>query len=301
MIAVIDPALFFTSAESVPLSRAEAESIAERLEDALRLCAHCNARIPGDKFYWNRLHLDLIQPLCKRAPKESPRLPQALDRLRGFVQELALAPIPATGQTRMWGLRKLFAWDAQYQPWLRIMEQVLVGAVQSGEEVLFIIRLLEGRNCIRHRLEQLVLEEKTCWRIHANVPGKNPAKIPCVRNLRNRQVVWTTRMDEGLPDSGPYPYCPPRSWWRGPTEVCRTVERRPAWLDIFGNGWAQPLTGGSYHWDVFIDKGLEDEIGVAHLNISAWGSTDRGKKPGEIHHTEKKKSHLQPKKGWSCP
>lgn len=55
-------------------------------------------------------------------------------------------------------------------------------------------------------------------------------------------------------------------------------------------------------WDVFIeDPNLHEAIGLNALNVVAWGTAEKGKTPGEIHHVPaSKKAHFRGG-GWTCP
>src|SRR5262249_14581264 len=97
-------------------------------------------------------------------------------------------------------------------------------------------------------------------------------------------------------------FCPPPGWWRRRVQAHGTVESKPAWIDRHETGWAQPTTGGGYHWDVLIqDPNLQQAVGLSAINVVAWGTTEPGKSPGEIHHVPKdKKPHFRGG-GWTCP
>lgn len=56
-------------------------------------------------------------------------------------------------------------------------------------------------------------------------------------------------------------------------------------------------------YDASLDKPSEPEEPLPNtINVSAFGSSDRDKAPGEIHHVPKDKAHLlKPNAGWTCP
>ena len=308
MIAILDPALFLTRDpdSSLPLDGEEESALAALVDDVARICRDHRARIPAVGWYWNELQRELILPLQRRA-RAGSRLRQGLDRLRGHAGSVALLERPEQGETKLWGVKPLFRWDRLPPQWLKIMEQLLIGCAPHGKETVLITRLFEGRNLEIHAERRCTLREKTRWRLYVHVPEHPPCHIPCVRSLRNLAVPWTTRFDERLPDTGRFPFCPPPRWWRRDTQAFRAFESRPAWLDRFGSGWAQPATGGDNHWDVFIEeprllqriwhKGKEGPI-----NVVTWGTPEEGKTPGDIHHVPKdKRPHFRPDAGWTCP
>ncbi|MFS8065121.1 MAG: hypothetical protein ACMG6S_01995 [Byssovorax sp.] len=300
MIAVIDPALLVTAQAEGPLSINEEAELAGYVDDAARICRELGARIPSADWYWGKLQRETVRQLHRRA--QGPRLRQGLDALHARTKHVDIAAPPAAGRTQMWGAKVLFGYNRLTPEWLGVMERLLIGCAQRDDETVLITRLFEGRNLIRHAAGKSTLDEKTRWRILANVPGRPPRLIRCVRSLRNLRVPWTARFDEKLPDSGHYPFCPPERWWRGGTTSCRTFKSKPAWIDRYGNGWIQPATGGDYHWDVFLeDINLRDGVGLNQINVVAWGTAEREKTPGEIHHVPKEKEPHFRGGGWICP
>lgn len=306
MIVLLDPALLLTRTPEGPLAPDEERELSAVIDDAGRVCRDVGASIPAADDYWTALQTQLVRPLRRRAT--DPRLKQGLDRLLRYAVELPLAGIPTSGKTKLWGVRELFAWSRLPNPWFAIMERAFIGCAQlvqpPEQRLILITRLFAGRNKVEHPVERSVVIEKTRWRLYLHVAGHAPVHVRCVRNPRNVAVEWTARFDEKLPDGGHYPFCPPPRWWRGPPngpEAWRTCRSKPAWIDRFGNGWAQPTTGGDHHWDVFLeDPKLAEAVGIDPINVVAWGNTE-GKTPGEIHHVPAdKKGHFRGR-GWTCP
>jgi hypothetical protein len=302
MIVIVDPALFITDSANGPLSPVDESVIGATIEDLHRICRDRQGSIPNALWYWNELRRDLIGPLLQRT-KPGSRIRMGLDRLHGQTRSVALVDEPVQGTMRFWGVKPLFAWERLPSKWLGIMERILSGCIQNDEESILITRLFPARNTNEVAVGKCTLIEKTRWELKVCLPGHSPRRIRCVGSLRNVNVPWTTRFDDNLPDVGRFPFCPPANWWRRDMQVCRTFESKPAWLDRLGSGWAQPATGGSYHWDVFLgDSDLEQRVGLNPLNIVAWGTTEAGKIPGDIHHIPaKKKGRLREGAGWTCP
>lgn len=300
-IAVLDPALFLTSQPTGPIPDAEEKALARIIDDVVRTCRAQRAVIPAPDWYWKDLQRELMGPLYPRL--RDPRLKVGLDELRRYARPMSLPGRPERGKTKMWHVRPLFDWRRLSAKWLGVMEDMLLGCAQRDENTVLVTRLFEGRNMRLHAVQKCTLTEKTRWRIYVHVPGRPPRHIPCVRNPRNLTAPWTARLDEKLPDSGRFPFCPPKHWWRQRTEVCRTFESKPAWIDGFGNGWIQPATGGDNHWDVFLDDvHLREAVGLNQINVVAWGTAEKGKVPGELHHVPKEKaSHVDKDAAWTCP
>lgn len=301
IIAVLDPALFLTDQSTGPVPEAEEKALARTVDDVVRICRAEQAIIPSAEWYWKELWVDLLRPLYPRL--SDPRLKIGLDEVRHFARSMTLPGRPEQGRTKMWNVKPLFDWKRLPPKWIDIMTDVLVGCAQRDEDTILVTRLFAGRNMRLHAVQRCTLTEKTRWRIYVHVPGRPPRHVPCIRNHRNLTVPWTARLDEKLPASGRYPFCPPLQWWRRRTEVSRTFESKPAWIDRFGNGWIQPATGGENHWDVFLnDVNQREAVGVNQINVVAWGTTERGKAPGEVHHVPKEKEpHINRHSSWTCP
>lgn len=301
MIIVIDPALFIIENSMGTLSSAEESAMNGRIEELNRICREQQGTIPNAPWYWNDLRRDFIGPMIQRTAPGS-RLRMGLDRLPYYARSLPQLDIAAQGTTRFWGVKPLFGWERLPEKWLEIMERLLNGCAACDDETVLVTRIFPGRNMNVIAIGKCTLTEKTRWELKVIRPGCSPRRIRCVRSTRNIAAPWTTRFDEKLPDSGRFPFCPPPNWWRRDTQVHRTFESKPAWIDRFGSGWTQPATGGDYHWDVFLDaQDLQQSVGLNQLNIVAWGNTE-GKVPGDIHHEpKKKKGRLREGAGWNCP
>lgn len=300
MIAILDPALLLTASPSGPLAADEEKALSKLLDDVARIFRDHGASIPAVDWYWRKLQTELVRPLYRRS--SDPRLRRGLDAWQQHTRSWTVAGTPAQGKSRLWGVKALFDWPRLSPEWLAVMERLLIGCAQLGEPTVLVTRLFSGRNLEEHVASGSTLQAKTRWRLYLHVPGKAPCHVPCVRNPRNLAVPWTARFDDKLPDGGRYPFCSPKRWWRRDVRVHGTVMSKPAWIDSRGNGWAQPGTGGDYHWDVFIkDPALEEAVGLDAINVAAWGSTDRGKAPGEIHHISKEKKARFRDPGWTCP
>jgi hypothetical protein len=300
MIAILDPALFLTKGSQGPLAADEEREMEALVDDVSRLCRDHHVSVLSADSYWPKLQKELVRPLYLRA--KGPRLRQGLNALQHRTRSIALAPSPPAGGIRMWGVKMLFGWSQLAPDWLSIMEQVLLGCVSLAEPVVLVTRLFPGRNMVRHQVQGTTLTEKTRWRVYVHVAGSPPLHVRCVRNARNVAVPWTARFDERLPDGGTYPFCPPASWWLRRIQACRTFKSKPAWIDRFGNGWVQPATGGFHHWDVFLeDQDLQRAVGLNQINVVTWGTTEKGKAQGTIHHVPgDKKAHFKGG-GWTCP
>lgn len=298
MIVILDPALLLWSGDTGGLCEDE-EALASAIDEIVRVCRGTNALIPNVDWYWRPFQTELVRPLHRIA--RSPRLKQGLDALGRHATALSLPTLPTTGKIRTWGLRPLFAWSRLPEGWSEIMRRLLVGCVLLDEQVIFATRLFEGRNMVRHATGRTTLIEKTRWRIIMHVPGCPPRAVPCVRSRRNLDVPWTTRFDERLPEGGHYPFCPPARWWRRDVVAHRTHTSKPCWMDRSSNGWAQPGAGGNLHWDVFLRApALIERVGLSTINVAAWGTTKKGKTPGEIDHVPEDKESWFRERGWTC-
>jgi len=299
MIAIVDPALLLTDTAEGPLGQEEEKALADLVDDVARVCRDHRASIPAADWYWRKLQADVVRPLLSRT--REPRLKRGIDNLRAHTRSLTLAGTPPAGTTRLWGVRSLFQWPRLSAEWLTIMERLLIGCAQLDEPTVLVARLFPGRNLEQRAAGGSTLDVKTRWRLYLHVPGRAPCHVPCVRGPRNVAVPWTARFDEKLPDAGHYPFCPPARWWRRDVKTHGTVRSKPAWVDRHGSGWAQPATGGAYHWDVFIESpGLCENVGLNAINVVAWGTTEQGKIPGEIHHVPKDKKGRFQGGGWDC-
>ncbi|WP_437587605.1 hypothetical protein [Sorangium sp. So ce1000] len=305
MIVVIDPALLLTDSAALKLPESEERALSDLLDDAARICRNERASIPSVDWYWGKLQRELARPLLPRL--RGPRVRQGLDYLQSCTRHVHIAGPPSTGQARVWGIKELFearkSWARLPPDWLDIMLRLFIGCAQLDDETLLITRLFAGRNMKLHAVQKCTLTEKTRWRVYIHVSGRSPQHIRCVRNLRNLYASWTTRLDEKLPDRGRFPFCPPRQWWLRDTEVHRSVQSKPGWVDAFRNGWVQPATGGDNHWDVFLQSAeLVQNVGVNQINVVAWGTKESGMSPGDFHHIPKdKKPHVNTEASWSCP
>ncbi len=311
MIAVIDPALFLVNNPAGALLKVEEDMLCAIIDDVARTCRASRAVIPAAEWYWAKLQNDLVRPLHRLL--RGPQLPRALDELRSYTRTFALPEVPDSGTVRLRGVKPLFDWNRLDPSWMGVMERLLIGCAQLHDDVILITRLFDGRNLTRHAVAKStgILSEKTRWRLYVHVPGSPPRAIPCVRNLRNLNVPWTARLDEKLPEGGRFPFCPLPRWWLRDTRAFGTHTSKPAWIDTHGSGWAQPSTGGDYHWDVFItDPNLKERVssnvdsgGIVTpvaINVVASGTREAGKVPGDLHH-EPMDRQVKSGAGWTCP
>jgi hypothetical protein len=306
VIAILDPALFRYASPSTK----ELSVLLRILADVERVLRRYDARVPNVEWYWAELQRQFVRPLLQAAHSLQPVKPEeqqvvrgllaAVDSLRSRAKYVQFAdPI---GPVKTWGVKPLFEWISP--DWHQIMRRVLLGCVTAEEDMLLVVRLVEGRNLQTIRHGHACIYVKTRWRVSIQHAGKT-TRIPCVRNLRNLDVPWTCRLDEHLPSTSErasHPFCPPARWDRRDTVVQGTHTSVPAWLDRLGNGWAPPSTGGGYHWDVFLVHGLEEQIGLSPINVTRWGGPPEQGSSGDLHHVpSKKRSRLRTEAGWSCP
>ncbi|HEX5747629.1 MAG TPA: hypothetical protein VFZ09_15385 [Archangium sp.] len=300
MKVILDPALFLTQ---VPdrLSADEDAELTRLVADAVRVCRQRGYQVVAAGPYWKRMQQELVRPLERVGGRE---LKAGLDTLRSLAVPQNLPVAPAGSRKKVWGVKQLFDWPRLGSGWLEQMEQLLIGCALLGGPFILLVRHFEGRNQKTYATGRCELVEKMRWRLYIQVTGQPQCTIPCIRNPRNLLVDWTQRFDESLPaqsDGARFPFCPPEKWWRRHVEPFRTMQSKPAWIDVRDNGWARPATGGGRHWDVYIaDPKLAESIGLGQLNIVQWEVRPEGK-IGDIHHTPTgKQSRLADTTGWSC-
>jgi hypothetical protein len=285
MLAILDPVLFDPAA---PLSTGS-------LGELIRLLRRKRARIPDVDWYWDVLQRQLIRPLHGRPGY------QTLDLLRDFARPVSL-PLPSR-PPRVWSFRQMFG--VLGDPWLMIMERLVIGAVLSNEETVLLTHLRQNRNlAICQGPGQCTLAEKTCWNLRVQPAGGELCRVPVVCRERNVTVPWTCRFDDRLPasaDRADFPFCPPPDWHKSDVEAAITHKSRPTWRDHQGNHWARPATGEGHHWDVYLTQVRADEYGLGQLNITRWGAPSKEGVAGSLHHVPRdKQGRLEKKTGWHC-
>jgi hypothetical protein len=281
--AILDPYIFW-----LPVAPTE-KSIKDLLKsiDFVISAVRQGITVSVTKSVWLRINQDFIRFAATQMPSHqlTTRV-QVLSRTLTFTE----AP-PAQGET--WGIKSqyVFAGFADPNFWLSELAKVAMFWIAEEEEFVFLTRLLVGRNVREHQTANCVIWEKTHWEIFVRSSEGNATAvgIPCITSLRNLSVQWTQRYDDYLPDTAPangLAFRPVPDWKKPSTTVVRTIQAKPTWVDIEGNGWSDTNTpGDAHHWDVFLDPApLVKKFGSAHVNIKSWGTDDRGRVPGEVHH-----------------
>jgi hypothetical protein len=302
MICIVDPAFF------LPCSGPKQEKKRQNQIDAINRASRSRkiTILPLEP-YWSRLWKDLGHPFKQKATTKELR--DALDELQkcGERHRTALSRChPLVGKVWRQGFATLFGQKALGADWKQTMTETVVAACQLSEEVVIWVRPLVGRNVTEHRVGESVLHEVTRWQVLVQPQSIGPRAILCLYNERNLVDKWTSRLDWRLPGAKTqYPFCPPANWWNPSVSVQRTIQSKPCLVDANRNGWARPNIndGRGYHWDVYIhDSALANRIGLNPINISQYGSTDRDRAPGTIHHTSTARAaQLRDDCGWTCP
>lgn len=281
--AILDPYIFWLPA--VPTEKSIKDLLASI--DFVISAVRQGLTVSVTKSVWLRINQEFIRfAATQMASHHLTTRVQILTRSLTFTE----AP-PVQGET--WGIKSLYAFADFPDPtfWLSELAKVAVYWIAEEEEFIFLTRLLVGRNVREHRTANCVIWEKTHWQIFVKSSAKNAASvgIPCITSLRNLSVQWTQRYDDRLPDTAPgggLAFVPVPDWKKASVSVVRTIQSKPTWEDFEKNGWSDTNTPGTaHHWDVFLHPApLIQKFGGVHVNIKSWGSDDRGRVPGEVHH-----------------
>jgi hypothetical protein len=247
-------------------------------------------QVATTKAVWQRIHLEFVKPLSTCVPpKDLTHRIQALQQLVTIIE-----PPVCNGQT--WGVSPLF--EFQNIPnsdfWMTDIASLATywidNDIANDQAFVFLTRLFEGRNLTRRSTGHCVIFEKSLWKVavQSGTSG-NVREIYCISSLRNLDVEWTIRYDDRLPDTSPaggLSFAPAATWRLSSTVAVRTIQSKPTWVDAYGNGWSDTSTPGiAHHWDVFLNESSHRaQFGDDHVNITCWGTSDRGRTPGSVHH-----------------
>lgn len=285
MKAILDPLIFWLPPNN-QINQKYLDDILKNI-DFVVSASRRGVQIATSDAVWQRVNRELVLPLKHHIEARHlfPRL-QALHSVLTFVE-----PPLCDGET--WGMRSLFTFGNLPDPevWMTDTARLAAYWIGSNQEFVFLTRLILDRNLILHSSGNCAILEKTHWKVYisnaAGVVGN--VGITCISSLRNLDVPWTTRYDDRLPDTAPANglfFVPPTTWEKTTTNAVRTIRAKPAWVDAHGNGWADTSTPGvPHHWDVFLNENtLTARFGDDHVNITCWGTNDRGRVPGAVHH-----------------
>lgn len=281
--AILDPLVFFIPPTPTKDSLADLLKAMDFVISALQHGLHVSVT----KAVWQRINREFFQPAAYVLG--SRHLATRMQILNSKLNFTA----PPQGQGQTWGIKTLYTFanlpDSSF--WLAEVANIAVHWINQGEEFVFLTRLSVGRNVKEHRLENCVIWEKTHWQIFVKSSVKNLAEvaIPCITSLRNLSVTWTQRYDDRLPDTAPtsgLAFVPALDWRKPSVCVVTTIQSKPTWEDAQKNGWSDTNTPGTgHHWDVFLrNNTLKKKFKDAHVNIKSWGTDDRGRVPGQVHH-----------------
>jgi hypothetical protein len=226
------------------------------------------------------------------APTGDPTLRVAIGNFR---KHLSKKTSPKRISGRAWGVKTLFHGLVSNEDKLFsqfVVESAAIARSMSDNVSIFVDQRL-GRNLRKNGTPQSWIYEKTHWRLYASVSGAAPFAIPCITCMRNIDIPWTTRVDLNLPEDGTFRYEPPANWQIGKVNCIATLKSKKVWLDVAGNGWARPSTGGDpEHWDVYVeDVQLRKKINLNQINVTRYGVRNPKNIPGEIHHIPEGKKH----------
>lgn len=284
MRIIIDPFFFWTD-PSQKITPVAQKSILDSFDLLIRL-NKAGYQICATLPLWTRINTELMRRLAHSIPSHA--LQPRIHALNGILQ--IVAPPPQVGQT--WGIKTLFTFlnfpDPQF--WMGEVAAIAGAWINSGIDFQLAMKLIEGRNLKRQSVHHCIIWEKTHWNIYIQQNGQAlAAPIPCVSSMRNIEVPWTRRYDDYLPDTADaagLAFVPKQNWDDVKTKVIKTVESKPTWVDINDNGWSDTNTPGQgHHWDVYLTlTHLRTKFRSNYVNITKWGTNDRKKQPGSIHH-----------------
>jgi hypothetical protein len=288
---IIDPYLFSRDCINGETEAQHAERLLRQLTFVEFICQRMQWRVVVEKNLWREIEVRLIRKLPYQAG--DPRLRTAVTKFRQNL-DMKVSGTKISGVA--WGVKSLFhgiksSDDEMYSRF--VVESAAIARTVSSDVYIFVEQRL-GRNVFKTGTGESWLYEKTHWRLYASISGSAPFVIPCVTCLRNIDVPWTARVDIDLPDVGTYRYKPVSNWESGRVDCIKTMESKKVWLDVDGNGWARPSTGGEpEHWDVYVkDNRLLKKVVLKQINITRFGVRSQDNTPGEVHHTPEKKRHI---------
>lgn len=302
-IAVIDPRIL-----------AEEHFSEEALLGLLVVLKVSDAVLPEP--LWGHLQ-PLIQRVNAMVHRNDWRLRVALDTLSKWRRiPLDHCEQSSLAEVRVSGLAPLFR--SETQPWMKPLEDLMAALANSNHQFFLLtspgVRGDHRAHTWRSQTGgEFTMIQKTVWQIVVQAAAQT-RKVAVIDTERHVSRPWTRRFDEALPaqeDVSPnadFPFCPPKLWEDKETRALATRKSRPCWIDAKKCGWAHPHTPGEsqgererYHWDVFLNRELEEEFGLSQLNITRFGAPADQGEPGSLHHVPtEKKGRLKKTTGWSC-
>lgn len=290
MKLIIDPALFAHFSVGCISSVDDYALLRYRLRQLVLVLRATGASIVLEREAWKNFYADHVSPA--HAQCKDPEIRAAIAIVRRAYVPVAAPTVPV----RTWGILSLLnTATGAAAAWADAVATSAASVLLSGDKVLVFTDLDEGRNRITHRVGHSILVEKTRWALYVGAIGLGGAtRVPCVTSVRNTQVDWTARFDDGLPETAPghgFRFAPPNDWWKRATMSTKTVRGKPAWLDHSGNGWVAPNTPGvSYHWDVHFGRVQDSPNGLNPCNIVKWGVPANEGTAGAVHHVPTSKA-----------
>ncbi|MEX3004390.1 hypothetical protein [Serratia fonticola] len=291
---LIDPYIFLP-AKGGDYNAEKVRKIKDSLKRLLNINRHFRYEIIVDQAQWKILEREYIKNLTDSFGDNE--LNTALISLRQIIKKVN---ITTAEHIRTWGVKPLFynfasKEDEEFGNSLACSAFYCIS--QYNRAYLFVEESF-GRNLIEHSTAHSKIKERLRWRIYISSIGLNGAvPVVCISSVRNLQIPWTSRYDYFLPDSGGYSFIPPVNWHLRSTTAVVTKQSKPVFLDILGNGWANPNTPGqAYHWDVYLnDPKWIGERGTDQINVTRYGVPPSQGVSGTIHHVPSKKSGLAKK------
>lgn len=293
MILILDPELFLIKPNDALAS--EQRTDIKKALDQINLLVREGARVSLGRSEWKDFRSICVMPVLTRF--NDPQLNAAWR-----VIEAAYIPgeAPLVPDISCWGTSQLFRdLTLNARPWRDIVSEVAVHWILQHRQVLFFCKNIIGRNIELVGAGHAVLGVKTRWVLYFSATGTPGATaVNCITSLRNVRVPWTIRYDDRLPDTAPsngLAFFPANNWKSGRIQVQTTMVSKAVWIDSAGNGWAKPSPPNqAHHWDVYLrDLQAIRRLPVNPINITCWGTTDRNRVAGEIHHLQSVQQHLQ--------
>ena len=288
---VIDPYVFLP-AKGFDYSAERLGEIKASLKKILHINRNTKHGIIVDQTQWKYIEKTYIRNLTNSF--SDPDLNIALISLRKIINKIDMV---TADHIHTWGLKSLFydfisVEDEEFGDSLARSANYCISTYNKA--YLFIEDKV-GRNIEERSSSHSKIKERLRWRIYISRIGLTGAiPIPCVSSLRNLEIPWTSRYDVFLPDTGEYAFIPPVKWHLRKTNAIATKQSKPVFLDIKGNGWANPNTPGqAYHWDVYLtDKRWIETRGTDQINVTRYGAPETQGTPGTIHHVPTGKAGL---------